>query len=116
MFNQHKPGGHCYLNHFVINPIFSRYRKYIIREVMRQVRLCLGYVYDISTDIVLPLCLTCPWKQHAAKHQPIRTVLAGQQPQGCGWPHTLPCVVLERGDVGKGSILLTHTIHFVRDH
>lgn len=44
LFSQYSPFEHAHLHHYVLNPIFMRYRKHVLREVLRQWhKSCLYY-------------------------------------------------------------------------
>lgn len=38
LFGQHSPDEHLYLNHFILNPLFQRHNKFVLRETMRLLR------------------------------------------------------------------------------
>jgi hypothetical protein len=38
LFSHYMPGEHAVLHHFLLNPIFERLAKYVLREAMRKVR------------------------------------------------------------------------------
>ncbi len=38
LYGQYSIDDHMYLHHFILNPIFQRSNKFVLREVLRQVR------------------------------------------------------------------------------
>ncbi len=37
LFSHYLPGEHAFIHHFLLNPVFERLGKFVLREVMRKV-------------------------------------------------------------------------------
>ena len=53
VFGQHKSDEHMYLSHLVLNPLFQRQAKFVLGDVMRQVR---WRVWQVPRDALPPRC------------------------------------------------------------
>ena len=52
LFSEHQPAAHVGLKHFVLNPIFSRASRFVLREIFRQLQAsCVYYALDAGAAV-----------------------------------------------------------------